>query len=160
MMRSTELCEMSRSCHSATFSNAARHVRTHEPRQTADLLARHWIAFVRHGRAAALLSAEWLFRFAHFGTLQMTNLQRDCLQRRSNQRERAEILRVAIALNHLGSDGCNAQPELLANALFHFRAEMRSVADGAGNFSDGHLRGRSAEPADVALVFREPIGNF
>ena len=74
MMRSTELCEMSRSCHSATFSNAAEHVRTHEPRQAANLFARNGIAFVWHGRAAALLSAERLFGFAHFGALQMPNL--------------------------------------------------------------------------------------
>jgi hypothetical protein len=67
---------------------------------------------------------------------------------------------VAVALNHLRSDGRNAEPKALANALFHFRAKMRSIADGAGNFANGHLRGGGAEARDVALIFSEPIGDF
>ena len=43
--------------------------------QAANLLACNRIALVRHGRAAALLAAERLFRLAHFGALQVANLQ-------------------------------------------------------------------------------------
>src|SRR5271154_5139064 len=37
---------------------------------------------------------------------------------------------------------------------------MRSVANGAGDFANGHLRGGIAKTRDVALIFREPIGDF
>ena len=100
---------------------------------------------MRHRRTAALLAAERLFRFAHFGALQMANFQRDFFQRGRDQRQRAEIVRVAIALNHLRSYGSDAEAQPLADALFDFRAEMRSVAHRAGNFPDRHLRGGIAK---------------
>ena len=87
MMRSTDECEMSRSCHSATFSSAACAVRTHHARQAADLLARDRVALVRHGRRALLLLAEIFFRLAHFGALQMANLGGDLVQCRGNDRQ-------------------------------------------------------------------------
>ena len=37
---------------------------------------------------------------------------------------------------------------------------MRSVADGAGNLSDSHLRGGGAKALDVALIFGKPVGDF
>ena len=37
---------------------------------------------------------------------------------------------------------------------------MRSIADGAGDFPNGHLRGGGAEACDIALILREPIGDF
>ena len=37
---------------------------------------------------------------------------------------------------------------------------MRSAADRAGDLSDGHLCRGVAEARDVALIFREPIGDF
>ena len=77
MMRSTELWEMSRSCHSATFSKAASHVRTHQAGQAADLLAVTGLRLCGIAEAAALLSTERLFGFAHFGALQVANFERD-----------------------------------------------------------------------------------
>ena len=139
MMRSTELCEMSRSCQRRDIFERRRAVGAHQAREAADLFAGHGIAFVRHGGAAALLAAERLFGFAHFGALQMANFQRDFFERGGDDRQRAEILRVAVALDHLRSDGRDVKPEPLADALFHLRAEVRSIADRAGNFSDGHL---------------------
>src|SRR5258708_12402086 len=67
---------------------------------------------------------------------------------------------MAVALNHLRSDGRDIEAEALANSLFHFRAEVRGVADGAGNFSYGHLRSGVAETLLVAFVFGEPVGDF
>src|SRR5260370_8449219 len=90
----------------------------------------------------------------------MGDLERDFFKGGGDEREGAEIVPVAVALNYLRSDGRNAEPKALANALFHFRAEMRSIADGAGNFANGHLRGGLAEARDIALIFREPIGDF
>jgi len=136
------------------------HVRTHEAREAANLFAGDRIALVRHGGTAALLAAERLFGFADFGALEMPNFERDLFERGGDEREGAEIVRVAVALNYLRGDGHNAEPKAFADSLFHFRAEMRGVPDGAGNFSDSHLRGGFAEARDVALIFREPVGDF
>ncbi len=90
----------------------------------------------------------------------MANFERDFFERGGDEREGAEIVRVAVALNHLRSDGSNAEPKSFADALFHFRAKMRSVADSTGNFPNGHLRGSIAETRDVPLIFSEPVGDF
>ena len=63
------------------------------------------------------------------------------------ERQRAEIVRVAVALNHLRSDGRDVQAQPLADALFNFRAEMRSIADRAGNFPDAPFARRHRESA-------------
>ena len=160
MMRSTELCEMSRSCQSATFSIRRDHVRTHEPRQAADLFARHGIAFVRHRGTAALLAAEWLFDFAHFGALQMANLQRDFFERRGDQRERAEILRVAVALNHLRSDWRNAEPKPLADALLRSPGRDAKRCRLRRKFFRRPFARRRRGSGDVALIFRKPVRDF
>src|SRR5277367_363785 len=129
------------------------HVRTHNASEAADLLAGDGIAFVGHGGAATLLSAERFFGFANFGALEVANFEGDFFERGGDESERAEILRVAIALDDLGSDRSDGEAELFADALFHFGAEMRSVADCAGNFPHSHTRGGGAEAADVALIF-------
>src|SRR5258708_5554113 len=90
----------------------------------------------------------------------MANLERNFFKRRSDERQRAEIVSMAVALNHLRGDGRDIEAEALANSLFHFRAEVRGVADGAGNFSHGHLRGSIAKTLLIALVFGEPVGDF
>src|SRR5205814_10094905 len=127
------------------------HVRTHEASEAADLFAGNGVALVRHGGTAALLTAERFLDFADFGALEMANFQRDFFERGGNERKGAEILRVAVALNDLRSDGRGAETQALADAFFHFRAEMRSITDGARDFSDSHLRGSVAEARDVAL---------
>src|SRR5262245_47035234 len=90
----------------------------------------------------------------------MANFQRDSFERRANMRQRTEILRVAVALNHLGSHGSNAETQPLTNALLDFRAEMRSCAHRAGDFPYSDLRRRIPKTRNVALVFGEPIGDF
>src|SRR6516165_6288715 len=69
-------------------------------------------------------------------------------------------MRMAVALNHLRGDWRHLKAKTLANLLFNFRAEMCRIADGAGDFSVGHAAGGFAEAGDVALVFREPVGDF
>ena len=56
-MRSTDECEMSRSCHSATSSSAGLQVAAQHAGQPAELLGLHRVALVRH-RARALLLAR------------------------------------------------------------------------------------------------------
>src|SRR5215472_563072 len=90
----------------------------------------------------------------------MANFESDFFERRGNERKSAQIVCVTVALNDLRSDWRHGQAEALADARFDVRAEMRSVANGAGNFTDGHLRGGFTETRDVTLIFREPVGNL
>jgi hypothetical protein len=115
---------------------------------------------MRHGRTAALPFGEWFLRLANFGTLQVPDFQRDFFECRRDERKRTEILRMTVALNHLGSDwsGCETKP--LTNSLFHFRPQVRSIADRARNLSQRHLRGRVAEARNISLVLREPVRNL
>ena len=98
--------------------------------------------------------------FADFGALEVADFQGNFFERSGNQRQHAEILRVAIALNHLGRDGSHLQAELPADFLFDFGPEVRSIADGAGDFSKFHVMGGFAETGDVALIFSEPVGDL
>ena len=92
---------MSRSCQRATFSNAGLRVGADDAGQAADLLAGHGIALVRHGGGALLLFAEELFGFADFGALQVADFGGDLVERGGDDRERGEIVGVAVALDHL-----------------------------------------------------------
>ena len=102
MTRSTEECEISRSCHRATFSNGRLRVRAHHPRQAADLLQRNRVALVGHGGRALLLFAEELFHLADLGALQVAQFGGNLVQRACDHGQRGEVRRVTIALDHLG----------------------------------------------------------
>ena len=58
MKRSTEECEMSRSCHSATFSIAGTTARADDAGEAGEILGQHRVALVRHRRAALLARAR------------------------------------------------------------------------------------------------------
>src|ERR1700751_980415 len=128
------------------------HVGAAEARQTADLLANYRITLVRHRRAAALFAAERLFGFADFSALQVANFDGDFFERGGDEGHGADIVRVAVALNDLRGDRSHIEAEALANALFDFRAKMRSIADGTGNFANAHLSSSIGEAFAVALI--------
>src|SRR5271170_1013541 len=135
-------------------------IRAHHAGQATDLFARDGIAFVWHGGTAALFAAERLLHFTHFGALQMANFLCDAFQRCGNDCERGEILRVAVAFNHLRSDRRGSEAEALADFLFDFRTEMRAGADGAGNFPDRNLMRGDLKAREIAAIFSVPIGDF
>jgi hypothetical protein len=115
MMRSTELCEMSRSCQSAMFSNAAPALaRTTRARpQTCSLDT--GLRLCGMAELPRCSGAERLFGLAHFGALQVADLEGDFFERGREDRQRGEILRVAVALNHLRSDRSHGEAQPLAD---------------------------------------------
>ena len=90
MMRSVDECEMSRSCQSATFSNAVTRVAAHDARQPADALAQLRVALVRHRARARLPLGERLLRLEHLRPLQVADLLRHALERCGDDRERRD----------------------------------------------------------------------
>jgi len=136
------------------------HVAANEAGEAANLFTGDGIAFVGHGGAAALVAAERLFGFANFGALEMADFEGDLFESGGNEGKGAEIVGVAVAGDDLRGDAGDRQTEPLADLFFDFRAEMGSVADRARDFAEGDFTGSLAEAVDVALIFREPVGNF
>ena len=154
--RSTDECEMSRSCHSATFSNAAWQLARSEPRQPDDLLAADRIALVRHRRRALLPLGERLLDLADLGLLQAADLERELLERRGGDGERRQQLRVTIALDHLRRHRGRLEPEPPADVGLDRRRQVREGADRAGELADADRRPGAAHALDVAAELGVP----
>ena len=125
MTRSTDECEMSRSCQSATFSSAAIALRAQQPRQPDDLLAADRIALVRHRRRALLALAERLFDLANLGLLQPADLERELLERRGGDAPAPSAARRA---DRAGSPATRSAP---ARGRAAGRRPLRSPDRGA-----------------------------
>ena len=143
MTRSTDECEMSRSCQSAMFSNAAWQLPRISARQADDLLAADRVALVRHRRRALLPLGERLLDLADFGLLQAANLERELLERRGRDRQRRQQLGVPIALNDLRRDRRRLEPETPADIGFDRRRQVRERADRARQLADADRRARA-----------------
>ena len=115
---------------------------------------------MRHGRRALLLLAEVLFGFAHLGALQVANLGRDVVERRGDDRQRANVERVPVALDDLRRNRRDVQAQALADLLFVLGIEVRAIADRPGKLADAHLLGRQFEAVDVAQHLGVPIGQL
>ena len=72
----------------------------------------------------------------------MPDLERDLLKRRRDQRQRRDIIGVAIARDHLRRDRRRAQSQPLADAFLGLRADVSESSDGARNLSHAHPLGR------------------
>ena len=111
MMRSTDECEMSRSCHSATSSSAACRLPRSTRASPRELLRLHRVALVRHRARALLLAlAERLLGLAHLGALQVPDLERERLDRRAERRARVQHFGVAVARRAPASRAPAASP--------------------------------------------------
>src|SRR5579884_2708513 len=90
----------------------------------------------------------------------MANLERDALEGCGNDGQRGHIFSMAVALDHLGSDGRGGETQALANFLLDIRPQMRASAYRAGNFADPHLARGSGKALRIAAIFRVPVGNL
>jgi hypothetical protein len=112
------------------------------------------IALVRHRRRALLLLAEKLLGLAHLGLLQMADLGGDLVERARDHRQHAEVVGVAVALDHLRADLSAGEVEALADGIFVLRLEVRAVAHRAAQLAHAHLFGGVVEALEVALASR------
>ena len=137
MTRSTDECEMSRSCQSALFSNAA-------PALARSSRARPTICSQPIGLRLCGIADEPFCPFANGSSTSPISVF--CRPRISSanfssddagDRQRREQLGVAIALNDLRRDRRRLEAERPADVGFDRRRQMRERADGARQLADG-----------------------
>ena len=90
--------------------------------ESADLLAGDGVALVRHRRGAFLLLGEEFLSLADFGALQVTNLGGDLVERRGDDRQRGDVVRMAVALDDLGGDGARVRGRAARRCALRARA--------------------------------------
>ena len=103
-----------------------------------------------HRRRALLPFGKRLFHFADLGLLQAADLQCELLETGRGDRERAQQLGVAVALNHLRRHRIWLEPQAAADRRLDRRIEVRKRADGTGNHADPHAFARAAHALDRA----------
>src|ERR1044072_596361 len=128
-------------------------VRTNDARHTADALRNDRIAFVRHRTRTPLTFGETFLRFAHFRALPVTHVQRKLLERSGNDRERAQVFSVDVALDHLRRNRRGFQTETRTDLLFNGRIQMRKRADRAADLanSDSVFRTQQSDRKSTRL---------
>src|SRR2546423_2982287 len=89
---------------------AAQHAR-----EAADPLAELRIALVRHGAGAGLAFTEGLFGFEYFRALEVPDLEREPLQRRPDERDRLDELRVTVTADDLRAHRLRTKSEPAAD---------------------------------------------
>ncbi len=157
MTRSTEECEMSRSCQSGNVFKGCLGIAAQYARQAADLLAGDGVLLVRHGRGALLLLAEVLLRLAHFGPLQMADLDGDLVERAADNGQRRNVRCVPVALDHLRRHRRRLQTQPRADALFVFWLKMAECSDGARELAYAHVFGRGVKAGQIPLHLGVPV---
>ena len=141
---------MSRSCHSATFFERRDHRRAHQAGEAGQVLRQHRVALVRHGGGALLARREIFLGLAHFGALEMADLDGDALHGRGDHGERREERGVAVARDHLGRDRLDCESELLRDVFLDARVDVGEGADRARDGAGRDLAPRRDQPLAVA----------
>ena len=151
---------MSRSCQRATFSRPTCACGADDAGQAADPLGDDRVALVRHRRRALLALAERLLHLAHLGAGEVADLGREPVERRGDERERGEELRVPVALDDLRRDRLRLEPEPLAGDPLELRVGRRVRADRAGELPDAHRRRAPAQALAAAVELERPAGEL
>ena len=151
---------MSRSCQRATFSSPTSEQRPHDAREPADPLGDDGIPLVRHRRRALLAVAERLLHLADLGAREVPDLEREGVERRRDDRERREELRMAVALEDLrrGRRGLEAEP--LAREPLELGIGRGVGADRARELADAHPLERPRDAFLAARQLERPAGEL
>src|SRR5438067_8702507 len=134
-------------------------VPANDARQTAQTLARDWIALVRHGRAAFLAFAKKFFDLQNFSALEMTKFCRPTIDTGGDDSERRHEFGMTITLHDLSRECCRFQSELFANRALNFWIDVRMRAHRSAYFADADALARLCQaffrPAEFIIHQRE-----
>ena len=132
----------------------------HDAREAADPLGGDRIALVRHRRGALLAGGERLLDLADLGAREVADLEAEGVERRGDDGEHREELRVPVALDDLRGVGCGLEAQTLAREPLELRAGGRVRADGAGELADPHPLERTIEARTPAIELERPAGEL
>ena len=131
-----------------------------DAREPADALGDDRVPLVRHRRRALLAAPERLLDLPHLGPGEMSDLEREPIQRGRKERERREELGVAIALEDLGRARRRLEAERLACDALDLWARRRVGADRAGELAHAHACEGVLDPLSVAGDLERPAGEL
>ena len=156
-MRSTDECEMSRSCQSATFSSPAPRL----PRSTraSPHSCSHFTGLRLCGIAARALlrpGPERLLHLAHLGALQVPDLERERLDRRAERSRTRRAARRGGRARAPASPAPRSSPSCSHTYCLDARVDVRVRADRARELADRDHLPRPAQPLDVAAHLQRP----
>ena len=135
-------------------------VGAHDPREPADPLGDDRVPLVRHRRRALLALAERLLHLSHLGAREVADLGREPVERRRDERERRQELRMPVARDDLRRDRLRLEAEPLAGDPLELRVGDRVGADRAGELPEAHRLERAAQALAAALELERPAGEL
>src|SRR5690349_21595446 len=135
---------------------ADERVRADDAREPTDALRYHGVALVLHRRRALLSRSERLLHFGHLGTSEMTDLEREAVERRRDDGERAQELRVPVALDDLRRGRRRLEPEPLASDALELRVGCRIRADRPAELPDAYALERARHAPARAVELERP----
>ena len=128
----------------------------HDPGEPADPLGDDRISLVRHRRGALLALAERLLHLGHLGARQVTDLDRETLERGGRQGERGQQVGVTVALDDLRRGRLGLEAEAFAGHALDLGVDRRVVADGARELPDAHALERKGDAPASAVELEGP----
>ena len=105
--------------------------------QAAQTLPGDGVALMGHGGAALLPLGKSFLHLEDFRALEMTELGRPAVDGATDQGDRRQELRMAVALDDLGGDVGRLEPEFFTDIRLHLGIEMGVGADGPAEHSVG-----------------------
>src|SRR5712664_525963 len=139
---------------------SAHRVTAQQSCQPAQIFREDRVSLVRHRRGSFLPLGEGFLHLSHLGALQVSNLGRELLDRRAQNRQGCEKLGMPVSLDDLvgGRSGREAEPP--AHVLFHIRWKVSERPDRYGDFAHRHRFLGSQQARLVALKLVVPDCQF
>src|SRR5262249_36828590 len=128
--------------------------------EAADAFGNDRVLFVRHCRGTLLPTPERLLDLGYLGTSEVSDLERELLERCGGERERREEFGVPVALENLrrGRHGLEAEP--LAGDPLDLGVGCGVGAYGTRELPHAHSFECPLEPGTVTFKLERPAGQL
>src|SRR4029078_85282 len=131
-------------------------VAAQESSETGDPLGEDRVALVGQRARALLPALERLLYLADLGVLQVADLRRDALQAPTEDRDRRQQRRMAVALHDLGAHRVHVQAERREPVGFDVRVEVAVRADRPGDLARADLVDSRRESLAASIDLERP----
>ena len=135
-------------------------VAAEQPGQPRDPLGQDRVALVGHRARALLAGPERLLELADLRVLEVADLGREPLQRAAGDRDRGQQRRMPVALDDLGADRVDPQPQRAEDLGLELGVEVAVGPDRPGDLAGGDLGDRLGQASAVAVQLERPAGQL